>query len=1616
MDQEGREKELKEVKKPGRFSMWLGRIFLSALILMISIILIIHIPFVQRWGVNKLTRGMEKTLNTNVSIGGFSIHPVSDLTLRDIWIASPEYPSDTLIFAKKLSVDYRGIWDLLVRRITINQLAVENGLLNIHRFAGDSLNNLDITLQRLLPPKDPSKSDFVLDLKMLYANHLDVRIDDETFGTMFNMHFKGAGVAFDTLDIIGKYLRVTDLDLDEPNIYIINSEPGAAAETAIPTSDQIWSFDIHHMRFSDGKINLNNRKVSPATYTFTQGIDYAHLDLAEADMRVDSLVIRGWDFKGKDVEMHLKHANGFEINRLAADSVAVSAFGIYTGNLEMITRETRIRNTVALTYSGYTDFQSFVDSVRIEIPDADMAVNVSDLMTIAPGLGDMAFFARNPEKKIVLNGQVNGHVNRLRIRNMNAAFGPLGISGDMKSHDLAVAGSQFISLSVERSAISAKSLQSVFPDMVLPPILKKLGKISFVGNFDGYPDNFVSFGTFHTSLGQVTLDMNMNILNGISKGEYSGSIALREFDLGTFTDNPKLGKVSLVGRVIQGYGLDAATAHADITAKLSSLIYNNYIYRNARVDGVVTGKLFSGTMDINDPNMEIQFEGAVDARGQQPKLDFVSKIDRLNLHALGLAKKPFDIRGFFEADMAVGKVNQLDGSFLGENIRLDVDGANYAMKHFLLVAERDSLSGDNKYVIESDPIDGVLSGNFDPFQLPVFVHHYLYTHYPNLISEPVKPMPEEVEQRLNWDLVINDSEQWFDLLGAKDLNLKRSKLRGGVNLREQVIFGSVYLPELHYGKISTYETSISIREFEGHTDLDIDLIAADINESFFFEALDIKGEVSSDSIRFNFKTDQLADIIDKLDLDIKANPRKESWDISFLPIELVIFGDDWKVPAGNKIEIRKDEFEITNFQMVSGDKKVLLDDLYNKGIEAYVSGFDIDYLNEIWLQDKFDFSGLYTLDLEIDNIYQTRRMNAVLSLPALKINNVPYGRMVMTAEMNDPKDSVAIDIAMINKDATLFGKGAFLPPMKVIPKAEQNYLRMDLRATEFPLDFLEFLIGENIRDTEGSVDMVLNLKGKINALNPMGEGTIYNGSTTIDYLGAAYSFHEQTFRITETKIDLTGITLYDLEGNTAVVQGGLTHRYLRDLGLAATLKADRILGLDVTSEENNVFYGKGIGSVNATFSGTVANPKMVINTTTAKGTHIYIPLSAGAAATDQDFAIFLENGMLPVKPPTQIDIGGIDLTMNMTITEDAVVEIIFDDNTGEVLRGTGSGNIELSMDRLGNLSMYGDYTIASGDYLFTNFIVRKPFVLNSGGVIQWNGDPYDANLAVQAKYKDLSAAVYPLIQEYLTDQSGETQTDVYTESKERTRIDLLMTLTGSLLQPDIKFDIEFPDLTGELKGYVNTKVNILKSNENAMFQQVVVLLWARTFVPDISGAGTQVLLSEGINNTLSELISSTLSGYLGGLVGDLIPTGQVLSGISLEMNLGLPITQGGTADVSTNPLDDPTATVVEVDLPLEFFNDRLEVRLGGDYVTGATIVEQTEYFAGDVTFSYKLTPDGRLKIRAYNQNAPYIQGGRRNKTGVGLTYRREYNSFRDFLGKKKKGKKEEEAEGDGETQ
>src|SRR5688572_25818971 len=108
-----------EIKRRNIF-FWLGRALLVFVIFFFSIIILIQLPFVQNWGARQLSKSISKSLNTTVTIGGFNLHPISDLSLTNVLIGSPDYPLDTLIRAKSLNVDFQGLWHLLYNQLTVN--------------------------------------------------------------------------------------------------------------------------------------------------------------------------------------------------------------------------------------------------------------------------------------------------------------------------------------------------------------------------------------------------------------------------------------------------------------------------------------------------------------------------------------------------------------------------------------------------------------------------------------------------------------------------------------------------------------------------------------------------------------------------------------------------------------------------------------------------------------------------------------------------------------------------------------------------------------------------------------------------------------------------------------------------------------------------------------------------------------------------------------------------------------------------------------------------------------------------------------------------------------------------------------------------------------------------------------------------------------------------------------------------------------------------------------------------------------------------------------------------------------------------------------------------------
>lgn len=1592
---------------------WLHRISMVILFILMGILLVsflVHVPVVQQWGIKRITNYLGSKMETEVRVRNFDLNIFDHLVLDDIYIENPLTPGDTLLYSEELRVTFKSLLHLITGKLYIKQVEIHNGNLSFERNSELGMSTVSYLINKFANPdkKNKTGNGLDLDLKQLSLERVSLKYHDALTSNDQFFFFEDASFEVKDLDLKNKVIVGSRFDVFGADIVMSKTGDGfvefldSLAKTNVLVKDTVdpWLIQIEQLRIEDATFKSDNYSKSKVSPWAASDVDFDHLDLVDIDIDIDSFSMLELSFGGIVNNIHLLHKNGFEVKKLSADRASIDCNEITLEGAFLQTNNSVLRDTIRFSYDEYADFDDFERKVKIDFNSKDSRVALKDLLRLVPKLKTDAFFQQNKGQTISLNGQISGEINRLKVLNMSLAMGELRLDGDFRSRNLAEKGNEFLNLDLKRSSMDAATLEKILPGLSLPPDFNKLGKVTFRGKFFGYFEDFVAAGSFQTALGNAELDMRLALKENRDNSSFSGSVKLDRFDLGRFSGSSDLGFVSLDAAVKDGRGISKESARAVLVGTVKSLQFKGYEYRDISLNGNLNQRFFDGAFEIHDEFAEIVFNGSIDFRDSIPDYNFNAEIKTLDLHQLNIVANPLAVSGVFDVDLKALNLDRIFGTANGGHIQIRDSSENiYRLDSFSIISRYDDI--DLRSIdIESDLLSGKVVGDFKLKEIVPLIKSHLKTYYPRFFPNMILPdsLFRMSDQQLAFDLSLQDSKNWFGMAGVPDLRIERLTASGTVDTKRDIISVNGFIPEFHFRTFNIYYVDYSFEEHAGEALSKIDIVASDINEKVIFEDIRLDNRYANDSILVHFNTANLTQVFDKLNIKAKILPDEGFYTFNLEPVDLEMFGSPWTIDEKNHIKIWNDRIDISEFELSNGKQEIFVDNLDEKGVKALISGFDASYIDEIWDYDKLDFAGSYILNMRIEDIFAMKGYRSDLIIPDFYINGDHYGLLEFYATSTAMGDRVDIELDIVKGDRLIGGEGYFYPPLKEVPEELQNQWQINADINKLPMSFWQYIIGDNISGTEGSMDADIKFGGLINEMTIAGNGHVVNGKTKVNYLGTTYFFHDQTFKITDEMIDLTGTILTDEGGNRATVIGGLTHRHLSNLGLNATISSPRFIGLKTSPKDNPTYYGYAIGKMLVNFSGRLNRPSISVDAETAEGTYLAIPIDNGATTAETDFVEFttiLGDTTVPLKRE-EILIKGMDFDMNVSVNEGAVVEIIFDEQSGEILRGSGNGNIQFGVTRAGEMTMNGLFEIEKGDYLFTNFIVRKPFIIKRGGTIRWDGDPFDALINVEAEYEKLRASVAVFIQEYLLRAGDNARSD----AQIKTEVDLTLILTGFLSSPNIDFTIDFPNLTGEIKGYVDSKMRILRSDQNAMLEQVMGLLLTRSFLPSntiLNSAGS--VATSSLNNTVSELISTQLSSYLSGFLSDAVEGIGFIN--SIDLDVGVDINPFGAAQDVTTIDDILTESGNNVDFRFSnrLFGDRIIVDVAGNYTTNSPLTTDGQYYTGDYALEYMLTDDGKWKIRFYHRDDFTIEG-RRKKYGLGLAYRREFDNFAELFNAK----------------
>lgn len=385
--------------------------------------------------------------------------------------------------------------------------------------------------------------------------------------------------------------------------------------------------------------------------------DFSVLDI---DGQFRSLLIVSDTFMVDVIRLQAKESStGLEIHDLQT-SYLISPRQMRFDFLNLEVGESVLNQELVFTYHGYDDLSTFKDSVYIDARLASVKVSSRDLRQFHT-------YFNHIHDHYKLAGTFSGEIADFRVRDMHLDLGTGStLAGSVYFSGLPNLDDTFMDIRLQKSTINEKDIEQYVPSAKF----KDYNRFRFVhlnGSFTGYPNDFVAYGQFDTDLGRIVSDINLKVATDPEFTAYSGKLQLQNFDLGNYLGQAQLGKVTVNGR-IKGRGLNLYNANFVFDGTIDSLWLYGYNYTNITTSGKFQHQYFSGSLDVDDPNLKLHTVNEIDLRQQKNKVMIKGELAGAQLDQLNLVKDKATISSKIEADFRGFAIDSIIGHLYIENL------------------------------------------------------------------------------------------------------------------------------------------------------------------------------------------------------------------------------------------------------------------------------------------------------------------------------------------------------------------------------------------------------------------------------------------------------------------------------------------------------------------------------------------------------------------------------------------------------------------------------------------------------------------------------------------------------------------------------------------------------------------------------------------------------------------------------------------------------------------------------------------------------------------------------------------------------------------------------------
>lgn len=1211
-----------------------------------------------------------------------------------------------------------------------------------------------------------------------------------------------------------------------------------------------------------------------------------------------------------------------------------------------------------------------------------------------------------PEKvplvgQVKINGSVQGDYTALRSNNLKLIYNDsTRIFAQVKIDRYTQPDSMYMDIKCNDTYLRVVDFETLLPEVKLPAQVRNVRQALIAGSFKGYLHDFKADASLITPLGKVVCDANFRFGAPPNAFYYKGKFQTYEFNLDRLLETQISDRLNFSG-TLEGRNTDLATASGSYQFQIGKSNLLGYQLDSCGGTVELKNKIITGNIQLYDPQGNFSGKLKADFSGKMPVYEYDGILQEVDMVHYRITDLPYRMSSRLEGTISGDSLDNLNGkaSFHPLVFTDTESGKSLRVDSLSVSTENNSYYHKNIAVTGSD-FDLKVLGNFT---------------YDNIVKV-IKTVVTEVELEATGDTagLRKHLEQKKPVPATLALQFQAKKLNPFFRFFEIPIYAddttTIIEADLDFGD----------EQFISLTVKSDSLTAGPVSGKNIKTKLDLRAPVLADSYTYTFtldgdieaKTLTIADAVTFPNL--KCFPRLVRNQLTYnirmgtdtTSNYLYLEGDGiladksltthifpqsshlhlrdslFTFAENNEIFYRENQLKIKNLRLFNQERELIIQSDIDPPradiLSAQVRNIDLELLNKI-IDVGFDLKGNISMEADVFQLFESPIVRANGEIRSIFINKIPMGDLTAKTDWGDEDLGQRLkgEIKWRRENETIAHLKGYYDL-----KNEHNPLFFTLNGVGFPVELFAKYLSDAVYDLKGTVLFDgIQITGGLD--HPVIEGDILaDARIGLTFLKQKFSLKDK-IRVEKDRFVLDKFRLFNVDALTgkelpkqyADVDGYLSHNNFTDFRYNIRIgNMNRFQLIQTGKHDNTVFYGTGIAdggvlTINGDFKGLKIGSKEL---KPSRGTVINIPVTNYEKKQRLSYVKFISHGVAELKKEeSQSEEGlAIEIDMDVAMTADAEVNIIFDERIGDKISAKGSGNILMTMNRDGEFAMSGKYEIEKGHYLFTfQDLINKSFDVSNGGYLRWTGDPFNASIDLNAVYQT------------------NANMKAWDTTLTNTRVNVNMRMTGTLQQPDIKFNLEVPGIAQSSSPGIAYTMRQIQADQQELNRQVFSLIMLNSVAPigRFFGQSAGDAASSGATSTLTEFLSNQLNSLIAQTISDNV-------GVSVNWN----------------------RDQVQVNIRASLFNDRVTFERNGAITSGAN----RDITLGNISVQFRILPGekgsatqtGILAAEVFNRESflsQNINAGSSTR-GVGLFYRKEFDIVKGDKAKAQKRERKKE--------